>query len=66
MTTYYIVIQLCEKLNISIADALGVTFEQSFKATGHLKDKDSITIKGSYEFSWGPVYNNSRYYVIEV
>jgi hypothetical protein len=41
-------------------------YGQIFKPTGTLKDKDSITLKGNYVFSWRPVYSNSRYYVIEV
>jgi hypothetical protein len=41
-------------------------YGQIFKPTGPLKGKDSITLKGNYEFSWRPVYSNSRYYVIEV
>ena len=41
-------------------------YGQIFKPTGPLKDKDFISLKGRYEFSWKSVFNNSRYYVIEV
>lgn len=41
-------------------------YGQIFKPTGHLKDKDFINLNGRYEFSWEPVFNNNRYYVIEI
>jgi hypothetical protein len=41
-------------------------YGQIFKPTGPLKGKDFIILKGRYEFSWKSVFNNSRYYVIEV
>lgn len=41
-------------------------YGQIFKPTGSMKGKDFIILKGRYEFSWKSVFNNSRYYVIEV
>jgi hypothetical protein len=41
-------------------------YGQIFKPTGSLKGKDFITLKGRYDFSWRPVYNKSRYYIIEI
>ncbi|WP_312355184.1 hypothetical protein [Aminipila sp.] len=41
-------------------------YGQIFKPTGTMKGKDFIILKGRYEFSWKSVFNNSRYYVIEV
>lgn len=32
-------------------------YGQISKPTGPLKGKDSIKLKGNYEFSWRPVYN---------
>jgi len=41
-------------------------YGQIFKPTGPLKEKEFIALKGRYEFSWRSVYDNSKYYVIEV
>lgn len=41
-------------------------YGQIFKPMGPLKGKDFIILKDRYEFSWKPVFNNSRYYIIEV
>ncbi|MBP7509363.1 MAG: hypothetical protein KA807_16240 [Prolixibacteraceae bacterium] len=41
-------------------------YGQIFKPTGPLKDKEFIALEGRYEFSWRSVYDNSKYYVIEV
>ncbi|WP_353892876.1 hypothetical protein PRVXH_002262 [Proteinivorax hydrogeniformans] len=41
-------------------------YGQIFKPTGALKDKGSIELKCRYKFSWIIVFDNSRYYVIEV
>ncbi len=41
-------------------------YGQIFKPTGLLKDKDFIILNGRYDFLWKPVFNTSKYYVIEV
>jgi hypothetical protein len=41
-------------------------YGQIFKPTGPLKEKEFITLKDRYEFFWRPIYDNGKYYVIEV
>lgn len=41
-------------------------YGEIFKPTGPLKGKESILLNGVYSFTWKLVYENSRYYVIEV
>lgn len=41
-------------------------YGQIFKPTGQLKNTDSITLSGRYNFIWKPAFYDNKYYVIEV